>query len=464
MRSADQRLVVSTQCPTCGAPLDFGEGANCVACQYCRSRLLVTGRGQVLAYTVAPRVDAPGAFGIARFAEPADAGPTRFSEPRLCFLPYYRFRAIELRWQRPEPAPRPLEIDRPDSSSDYRPAISIEQVLADLAPGPDDVEFRERHIEKNFLALEFPGIELYSLGSRATALKLSLFGRAAIEEQGTVVAPQMSPAAAIERGERLIDAHNVAHRVLVARQLSLVYFPLWFVRVDRPGRSTVTIVDAVSQSVVLRGASAECLERFHGGSGEERTLGFRPLKCPNCGWDLALRPDDVFFYCTTCFRAWKLAGEEMIEAAHIVAEATRPTARRPAQPPGEEHHLPLWSLRGAVGDDAPRRFVTPAFRCRRLKTLADLTASLSRRAPDFVESERRPRVAHGAYFDESDAAALALFAEIGEGTERFIEVEERSAARLRVDAADLVWAPFASDTYSYLDPFTGTAIPKNLVL
>ena len=98
-----RRLVVSTQCPSCGGPLDFGEGSNCVRCEYCDSSSLVTGRGRTLAYTVAPRVSARDAFAAARFVEPSDAGAFRVLEPRLHFLPYYRFRAIELRWKRPEP-------------------------------------------------------------------------------------------------------------------------------------------------------------------------------------------------------------------------------------------------------------------------------------------------------------------------------------------------------------------------
>ena len=480
MATADDRLLVSTQCPSCGAPLDFGEGTNCVACPYCRSRLLVTGRGQTLAYTVTTRVDGREAFAIARFAEPGGGGPFRCGEPLLFFLPYYRFRALELRWQRPEPTPRPLEVEEPVRSGDYQPAISIEAVLADLAPGPEDVEFHERHIEKNFLAIELPAIELLSLGLRATVLKLSLFGRGALEARGTVVAPQMSSAAAVERGERLIEGHNVARRALVGRQLSLVYFPFWFVPVDRPGRRTVTVVDAVSQAIVLRDGDADWMQRLRAEGGGERTLGFRPLRCPNCGWDLALRPDDVIFYCTSCFRAWQIAAEELVGVAHRVAEPPRGDVphlgdfiddglRGPASVADEVTtvrnvpFLPLWSLRGAIGGDPLRRFLAPAFQCRRLKTLADLAARLSRIEPELVASERLPEAAHGAYLDQRDAAELALFAEVGGGAERFDEVAARAGETLRVDESELVWVPFGADAYSYLDPFTGAAIPKNLL-
>jgi hypothetical protein len=458
MDLAARRLVVSTQCPSCGAPLDFGEGSNSVPCGFCRSNLLVTGRGRVLAYHVRPRVEAQGALATARFAEPTEKGPVRVDRPRLFFLPYYRFRALEFRWQRPDPQPRPLEVESPEASGDYRPAISIEAVLADLSPGPDDVEFRERHVERNFLAVDFPGIELHSLGLRPTALKLSLFGGGALEAQGTVVRPSMTPEAAVERGERLADAERVAYRRLLGRLLSLVYFPFWFVSIERPGRRALTVVDGVSQSVVLRGGPTEALDRLRAVTEAPATLGFRPLACPNCGWALPLRPEDVIFYCTTCSRAWRILGEEMIETPHrIVAGPGRERSQ-------SAEHWPLWHLRGEIEGCPRRQFLAPAFRCRRLKTLAELAARLSHVAPSLLPAEQPPRQARGAYFDEPDAAALALFAEIGGGVERFDEVEERAGRTLRVEEADLVWAPFGSDAYSYLEPFTGTCIPKNLLL
>jgi DNA-directed RNA polymerase subunit RPC12/RpoP len=458
MDVAFNRLLVSSQCPSCGARLDFGEGSNGVACEFCRSTLLVTGRGRVLAYHVAPRVEAQGAFGAARFAEPTEEGPVRVGRPRLFFLPYYRFRALEFRWQRPDPAPRPFAVEPPDGSSDYRPAISIEQVFADLYPGPDDVEFRERHVEKNFLAVDFPGIELYSLGLRPTALKLSLFGRGSLEAKGTVVAPSITPEAAIERGERLTDAYRVAYRQLVGRLLSLVYFPFWFVSIERPGRRALTVVDAVSQSVVLRNGPADALDRLQAVTEEPSTLGFRPLACPNCGWALALRPEDVIFYCTTCSRAWRILGDDMLETPHrIVAGPAHELS------PNSEH-LPLWHLRGEIEGSPRSRFLAPAFRCRRLKTLADLAARLARTAPSLLPAEHPPRQARGVYLEEADGAALVLFAEIGEDTERFDEVERRARKTLRVEQTELVWVPFGVNGYSYLEPFTGTAIPKNLVL
>jgi DNA-directed RNA polymerase subunit RPC12/RpoP len=452
--ASENRLVVSTQCTTCGAPLDFGEGSNAVGCEYCHSTLLVTGRGRVLSYAVMPQLDGRDAFAIARFAEPAPGTPFRFGEPRLHFLPYYRFRAIELRWQRSDPGPPSVEY-YPETREQYAPAISIARVLEDLAPDPEEVELGERHVEKNFLAIDSPLSELYSLGLRTTTLRLSLFGRSELESLGTVVAPDLTVEEATERGESVVDEHRVAYRELLARLLSLVYFPFWVVPVERPGQRTATIVDAVSRAVVVRGASFEGLSSLRTGAGEPQTVGFRPLVCPECGWSLPLRPEDFVFYCSTCFRAWKIVGDSLAPVERGFAAPRDGGA-------GARKHLPFWELHGRIGDEQTRRYLVPGFRLRRLKILADFATRLARERAPRDEAPVPPSEAHGAFFDERDAAALASFALAAEAGERFDEVDAPPA--LVVEAARLVWFPFRSEPYSYRETASGLAFPKNLLL
>ena len=452
--ASQNRLVVSTQCTTCGATLDFGEGSNAVACEYCHSTLLVTGRGRVLSYAVMPRLEGRDAFAIARFAEPPSGTPLRVGEPRLYFLPYYRFRAIELRWQRYDATPPPVEY-LPETREQYAPAISIANVLAELAPDPEEVELREHHVEKNFLAIRSPLPEIYSLGLRTTTLRLSLFGRSDLESLGAVVAPDLTVEEATERGESAVDEHRVAYRELLARLLSLVYFPFWVVPVERPGRRTATIVDAVSHAVAVRGASFEALSSVRTEAGESQTVGFRPLVCPECGWSLPLRPDDSVFYCSTCFRAWKIVGD-------LLAQVDRGFAAPHDGGATTDKHLPFWELRGRIGDDKARRYLVPGFRLRRLKILADFATRLSRDSAPRDEASVPPSEAHGAFFDERDAAALASFALAAEEGERFDEVD--APPPLVVEAARLIWFPFRSEPYSYRETASGLAFPKNLLL
>ena len=71
---ADEAQVsVATECPLCGAPLDFLETKNAVRCGHCRSNLLVTGRRQLVSYIAPLQSDARAALATARFTIPATA-------------------------------------------------------------------------------------------------------------------------------------------------------------------------------------------------------------------------------------------------------------------------------------------------------------------------------------------------------------------------------------------------------
>jgi len=95
------QLVVSTECPLCGAPLDFTEGSNAVQCLHCQSNLLVTGRKQVLSYYVAPKMDAQSALAKLTTAKKQNRGRYRVIKRQLYFIPYYRLTGHDFRWEVP---------------------------------------------------------------------------------------------------------------------------------------------------------------------------------------------------------------------------------------------------------------------------------------------------------------------------------------------------------------------------
>ncbi|HEY5610437.1 MAG TPA: hypothetical protein VIL97_04470, partial [Thermoanaerobaculia bacterium] len=83
-----EHLLVSTECPTCGAPLDFPEGSTAVVCSHCKSKLLVTGRKQVLSFAIRPKVTKEAALALA-----IKERRGRITLCDLYFVPYYRFTA-----------------------------------------------------------------------------------------------------------------------------------------------------------------------------------------------------------------------------------------------------------------------------------------------------------------------------------------------------------------------------------
>jgi DNA-directed RNA polymerase subunit RPC12/RpoP len=451
------RLVVSTQCPTCGAPLDFGEGSNAIRCDHCRSNLLVTGRGQCLSYSIAPRLERERAIATARFAEPADGGAFRTGDARLYFVPYYRFTASDLRWQRPQPH-RDQERQKFRQSGESGTAgadFSSITIPLEQQPRP---EFHDHFVEKNFVAGAVPSLGVYSLGVRPSVLRLALFRRAELEARGRIVAPVLGIDQALEHALRAPDLGRTLARVVVARVLSVVYFPFWLVAIERQGESRFTILDGVSSSIVRRGAPPSVVaELERPGAGEPRTAGFRPLVCPNCGWDFPVRPDDVVLRCTTCGRAWEIAGDELHATPHEIATVDDlPPATR----------LPVWSVAVRTPQGEPRRYFVPAFRYRRLKILNELAIRLSAAAVEYgtvpddgVDLGGAP----GAWLDHGEAALLARLVHLGLLNRDcrdadFFRVEEPA-----VEGAVLTWLPFASYGRELIAPFVGMALPKGLL-
>jgi DNA-directed RNA polymerase subunit RPC12/RpoP len=455
--SAAPRLTVSTNCPNCGAAIDFGEGTNALECDHCRSHLLVTGHGRVLSYFVSPKLEAELAISIARFAEADTAGPVRAGDVRLVFLPYYRVTATDLRWQRPEPERR----EEPPDPSDYDPDdFRIAALMARLAERDlvDDIECRDRAIERNFLAIDFPSPSLYSLGMRPNALRLELYRSAALAGLGSLVGAEIAADAALEIGRKTGQAPDIACRAVVGAVLSIVYFPFWLVEIRRPQSRSLTIIDAVSQAIVERGLRADLLQRLdRPATGEPSVVGFRPLVCPNCGWNLPVEPEHVIFYCGSCSRAWRIVGDDLVEMSHRFAGPREAVTETAAE------HLPFWALRASIGDGGSKPFLIPAFRHRRARSLVELATSLSELAPPLASTATPPR-ARGGYFDENDAASLALFAHAGAAPRSFERAERCRGESIRVEENELVWIPFLSDSYSLRDPFRGTAIVRKLLL
>ncbi len=380
------QVVVSTECPTCSGPLDFSEGANAIRCPSCGSNLLVTGRKQVLSYWVAPKVKAEVAGAVARTGRLE----ARVAGARLFFVPFYRLTGHDFQWQDVPPKPEPEsaafptvgeslgggESDRPeieipigemlgwgaDVLLGRKAGDTVRDLLGEPPPperpldlavltamratsprparsGPDgQVQFLDRYVEKTFPAAELADLGVASLGVRAQVLRVSLFERSALAALGTIVAPQLTPERAMAQGLSARGFEHVVYRQVLGRILSVIYFPFWVVELAQDGERWLTVVDAVAESVVQPRAPLslrEALERP--ASDEPRTVGLRPLVCPNCGWALPVEPDDVIFFCGSCHRAWQIHGVELTDMPHEIAD-TRPDAANPG--PGRGRDLP----------------------------------------------------------------------------------------------------------------------------
>lgn len=470
-------VVVSTECPNCSAPLDFSEGANAVRCLNCRSNLLVTGRKQVLSYFVAPKVTAGVAGTVARAGQLA----ARVVRAHLYFIPFYRLRGHDFQWQDVPQKPAD-DSDGFSGTDDARGAdlagLAFGRQVSDAvravlraatwrrqAPEPviralaqqvksgaleAQVQFVDRYVEKSFLARDLPGLDVYSLGVRAQVLRVRLLRPGALAPLGTAVEVGIDVEAATGRGLQVGDVEHVVYRQVLGRILSVIYFPFWVVELQQRGQSWLTIVDGVAESVVQSQASLSLYRVLDSApAGNQPTVGFRPLVCPNCGWDLPVNPDDIIFFCDSCERVWQIRGTDMTEMPHEIADVKDGSQNVAAV------YLPFWLLDTAPGH-SPSRYYVPAFRYRRLKALADLTVRLSGKPRTYDRwTGTRPQV-RGCFYDAEDAALLAHFTAAG-------PPRPKPDVKLSVAATTLTWFPFKRAGRELVDPFTGMALQESLL-
>ncbi len=442
------QLVVATECPSCGGPLDVSEGTNTVRCGSCRSNLLVTGRKQVLSYYVPPRVSEQAARALTR----TQHATARIVRTDLHFIPYYRLTGHDFGWQSraPEPAPEDdwsrsalLTLHRDEQAEGRALAASIlaARVSTEMSEaGP--VALVDRYVEKSFVARDLPDFGAYSLGVRAQVLRVGLARSGTLVPLGKPVGVGIDVDAAMTRGLQE-GANRIVHRAVLARILSVIYFPYWVAELQQGGDSWLTVVDGVTESVAQARARIALRKALDvAPSGELATAGFRPLVCPNCGWDLPVSAEDVVFFCGSCEKAWQVEGTEMREVAHELASVAGVTGAI---------YLPFWRL-----ELGARPYCVPAFRYRRLKALADLTARLSAKPLRWERwTGARPQV-RGCFYDATDAALLARFAATGP-----------HAATPSGDAsgpARLIWIPFKRESQSLIDPFTGMGLQASLLV
>lgn len=462
------RVVVSTKCPTCDAPLDFSEGTNAVTCRFCQSNLLVTGRRQLLSYFIAPKLRLHRAVARTMLAHKKRGQPCRVVTPQLYFIPFYRLTGHDLRWERQITEQQPVRAHGGRTRllralGARRTRGIIGGIIDKMHDGTFEIghvesrpKFRDRYIEKSFSACDVRPLGIYSLGVRPSVMKLELFSQQTVESQGNVVAINMTPEQAVNHGLKIVGERSLLFRRVLHQTLSIIYFPFWIMETVYRGRSSVTVVDAVSCNVTKLNGPMEIYETLDRAPRHAvEAIGFRPLVCPNCGWDLPVRAQDVIFSCSSCGKAWQITGKELHEVSYQVAVVPGHNGKDP-----NVQYLPFWTMQAQINGDA-RQFYMPAFRYRRLKYLKDLGKRLSGQPRHYSVLEGKAPELHGCFYDRDDAVRLAQLTYVDMELALHRQIDKKLEQHFTVSGISLVWFPFTHQTTSLIDPFMGWAVPQS---
>ncbi len=448
------RLIIASTCPTCSAPLDFSEGAHAVQCPYCRSNLLITGHKQVLSYTITMKITAQQAVAHVEHAWQECGTPCRVRNIQCHFVPYYRFTGQDLRWQ---------QGSKHSSLRSLSPSM-YEAVIGPTAKQPSRgigaFSLGERYVEKSFLACALPGLGAHSLGVRPAVLRLEPFQPECLAALGSIVPVSIGVKEALICGMQTPTPSSLTARLVLGKMLSVIYFPYWIAEREGPPGAKLTVVDAVTGTIVTHEAPVSLLE----GCKQEamttaRVVAFRPLVCPNCGWDLPLTPDATVFVCAACERAWHIMGSELHATAYDIAELPTISSNNVAE------YLPFWILRPKAGAaDAVPHFL-PAFRYRRLKLLVDFGRRMTEMQPHYTgHSGLQPTSLRACFYDQGDATRLAHFLHKATRPRGRPRVQGIASQPLSFASATLTWFPFTRQGRYLIDPLTKLSLHENVLL
>jgi len=475
------RLVVSTRCPTCDGPIDFSLGNNAIQCQFCRSNLLVTGRKQVLSYYIAPKLNAHRAVAKANIAHKAKGHPCRVIHPQLYFIPYYRLTGHDFRWEEEvkEKEIKSFEFNRyPLMASDWdspfmnrngdlfsvfqlagnflaphvkeKPTLQEKpktsstssythhtQRMTSISFGDQRIKakFHDRYVEKNFIACHLNEAGIYSLGVRPSVLRLELYQKETLQSLGKIVGVDISPQEAFSHGMKTVKNRVLLYRRVLGQVLSIIYFPYWIIEVKKGEKHILTLVDAVSEKVTELEAPTHLLKELdHKSLKTSQTIGFRPLACPNCGWDLPIRPDDVIFFCSSCRKPWQIFGNQLYEVEYNIAKVSNTN--------GSARYLPFWVLQAQIKGSQTSRLFLPAFRFWRLKALKNLARIFTNKQPEYGLLQGKIPELHGCFYDQEDAFKLAQITYIGMAQNFHEAIQVIEENQFKVSGLSLTWFPF----------------------
>jgi len=468
--------------------LSFDEGSNAVQCSYCKAALLATGYGRILSYYLLPKMKKEDARGDALELLASRGRKGTIRDIHLAFVPFYRLIGLDFSWSwKDKEITSPLTASALPNDSLLR-SLRNEEERRDMENLPPlkekEYALTWAYLDKTFLAADLPFLNLRTLGIRSQILTLRLFDPSALPTGGQVIPVAMDWRKAWDRTEKDLRSENVIRRKLINRILSLVFFPLWEVRIESEGKVFSLIFDGVARSFLQEEATSLFFpQRSHDSAFSAQALRFRPLACPNCGAALPVEPAFRIFSCSTCHRVWQIQGEEFEGIPYRLAIS-------PGKPDiSKIRYLPFWIFLGEVqlegkiianGLDlsriiptgrllseekktAPLRFFIPAFKVRDLAVVNRLSASFTRMQPFFQTREPLEEVLYpGGVLDRNEAADfahLALVSIAPKGNPKLVERVTRS--ELSLSPGELIFFPFQEQLNSLREDFLGTAVHLN---
>jgi len=456
-------FLVSIKCPECGGPLRYPEGAYTFQCPYCSSILRIKKEGVVLKYLIPPRMLSNHEIRlIIRKAQNEKKvhfqGSPAIHQIKTVYKPFWYFKGM---------------------------------LYYNYVTGQGNDTLAKTWYYSFQANPDYAG-SLHTLSVRAEVLTLEPYDNEALKGRGTIIPLTLTKEDAVRFAESSADmnlqyeaGHSIYKKLyLIGEHIFIIYYPIIQVVCARPGGYHTFMFDGVAKGLLEEKAGQDALTAQSTNGEEPYRIRLLTHRCKNCGYDLAAREFDIFFYCNTCGRLWLLKeGEYYSTDIKVLAG------------PKEENsvYLPFWRFEVEIKSEAadielktigdlstfmkmgrfmlrnedpkrPIRLYVPALVTRNARALLKLASkiNLHQKALPVSENGRFPYTkilnASLPQHEAEEMLDVIIFSIIGRRDKTALKFYQD--ASFHVTRKELIWYPFEDRGNFYFDPFHQFTFPK----
>jgi hypothetical protein len=457
-------------CPSCGALLRTDENDTTIHCDHCGRDFLLTADGEAPSSYVPPRWTTDEAQARARsWLREEGHRATSVGQGRWLLVPYWRYRAKVFKWY----AARRGSIRRTADSDDTN-------IFRDLMVRAFDFTLPASSFDTG----------LPCLGARDEILPARIMGPAVHDWAQLVdLAHDLDEARANARqradsGTQPPGVQVQCERLtLLDEHLELLYFPFFVLDYQFRDKVRRVVVDGWNGTVCAHFDDLDELgdDAMPVPASRTAPLGktaFLPARCPVCLTEIVPSRFDRVHRCTSCQRAWEVAGPVAREIRQLAIDNGIELDVAGAEEDGRL--LPFWAIRAVISGwrigagDTPTtdaagsgdhiNVFVPAFETLHIERMSQLGIHLTRACPDFPSHPTATittmtAVAANCAVSRVDAARMAwvilgaMASAEPAAFESFIE-----HGRVDIEDAHLLWIPFRTSGLYLREPITGALV------
>lgn len=243
-------FTVAITCPSCGGGISFAEGSPTVVCAHCERSYMVAGKKGVLHYRVPCRIEKSEAARRAghSYAKNGDNPVVHLIDTRLVYVPFFRVRVTGGGW---------YIGSGMGTAYTWRETGDQQAVVIPREVKKSVVEGFFRNISFFVPAVDISELGLIGLWAKSTAVEMVPLDPDTCRDGEVYTPVKDAAAAAREAWATLISSAKPAGLTIdyfeaekVAEQISLIYYPVWIVRLLLDGAPRRVVVDGIGGDIL----------------------------------------------------------------------------------------------------------------------------------------------------------------------------------------------------------------------